>query len=285
MDTLGIDKALLFPTLFAEYFPVVDNPDVASALARAYNDWIYDFTSGTRDRLIPAMVLPTQDVGFAIQELQRNARRGFKVVSLRPIFYDGKFLNHPMYNPLWEAVEQSGLAVLLYASPGMTNPEWTCEGSFVERVAANLKIGHTVTETCAPLMDNNNAFTCFITNGHYENFPNLKLGYVGSGASWITLSLEKAESFMQLAADLRDVTLEPEEVFLDRAPLVQFDGWETPPARMYDVYGKFAGWGSRYPQHITSTPQEALNTLSKCGVPTDVAAQMMGGNAARFIGL
>jgi uncharacterized protein len=37
MDTIGVDKAVLFPTLFAEYFPAVNNPDVAFALSRAYN--------------------------------------------------------------------------------------------------------------------------------------------------------------------------------------------------------------------------------------------------------
>ncbi len=42
MDEIGVDKALLFPTLFAEYLPAVENPDLAYAFSRAYNNWIYD---------------------------------------------------------------------------------------------------------------------------------------------------------------------------------------------------------------------------------------------------
>ena len=43
MDAMGIDQALLYPTWFAEGFHLVRDPDVAYALARAYNDWIADF--------------------------------------------------------------------------------------------------------------------------------------------------------------------------------------------------------------------------------------------------
>jgi hypothetical protein len=40
MDAMGVDQALLYPTWFAEGFFLVRDPDVAYALARAYNDWV-----------------------------------------------------------------------------------------------------------------------------------------------------------------------------------------------------------------------------------------------------
>src|SRR5581483_4600976 len=43
MDAMGVDRALLMPTLFAEHLPLVENPDAARVLAAAYNDWIWDF--------------------------------------------------------------------------------------------------------------------------------------------------------------------------------------------------------------------------------------------------
>ena len=46
MDLMGVDQAFLYPTWFAEGFPLVEDPDVAHVLARAYNDWIADFCSG-----------------------------------------------------------------------------------------------------------------------------------------------------------------------------------------------------------------------------------------------
>src|SRR5262245_50547551 len=52
MDAMGVDRALLFPILFNEYFPVVENPDVARAVAAAYNDWLRDFASAAPERLL-----------------------------------------------------------------------------------------------------------------------------------------------------------------------------------------------------------------------------------------
>ena len=78
MDAMGIDRAVLYPTYFLHYFPVVQNPDVAWALARAYNAWIKDFASADPERLIPVAVLPTQNVGLALEELKRVAQLGFR---------------------------------------------------------------------------------------------------------------------------------------------------------------------------------------------------------------
>ena len=52
MDAMGIDQALLYPTWFAEGFHLVEDPDVAYALARAYNDWIADFCKAAPDQAV-----------------------------------------------------------------------------------------------------------------------------------------------------------------------------------------------------------------------------------------
>ncbi len=46
MDAMGVDQTFLYPTWFAEGFHLVQDPDVAYALARAYNNWIADFCTG-----------------------------------------------------------------------------------------------------------------------------------------------------------------------------------------------------------------------------------------------
>src|SRR5207302_1752825 len=58
MDAMGVDQALLYPTWFAEGFFLVRDPDVAYALARAYNDWVTDFCKAAPERLFAAAVLP-----------------------------------------------------------------------------------------------------------------------------------------------------------------------------------------------------------------------------------
>ncbi|MGH7053612.1 MAG: amidohydrolase family protein, partial [Stellaceae bacterium] len=71
MDAMGVDQALLYPTWFAEGFFLVRDPDVAYALARAYNDWIADFCKPAPERLFAAAILPLQNMDFALEELER----------------------------------------------------------------------------------------------------------------------------------------------------------------------------------------------------------------------
>ena len=72
MDAMGIHQALLYPTWFAEGFHLVEDPDVAYALARAYNDWIADFCKAAPDRLFAASMVPLQNIDFAVEELRRR---------------------------------------------------------------------------------------------------------------------------------------------------------------------------------------------------------------------
>jgi predicted TIM-barrel fold metal-dependent hydrolase len=299
MDALGIDQAILFPTLFAEYFPAIENPDVAHALARAYNDWIWDFSRKAPERLIPIAILPLQDVNFSLRELRRVAKRGFRAVFMRPSFYARKFgghahydpatrarfLNHADYDRLWAEIEKLGITACIHPSPGSTNSEWTSTGSYLDRVAQALRAGHYLAESIAPTMDNAIFLTAFCFYAHMERFPKLRFSMHHSGASWVTLALEKAETYLWLLSNFKDVSLEPDHVFFQRSPLVTFNTWESSVARLTDTYKDIAAWGSRYPHHDASAPEEAIENLRKWNVSDQVLAAYMGGNASRYLGL
>jgi len=118
-----------------------------------------------------------------------------------------------------------------------------------------------------------------------EIYPKLKLTLVHAGAAWVPLALEKSETYLWLFSGIRDVSLEPEHVFFARPSLVSFDSWETPVARMPDVFGNVAAWGSRYPNHDTGTVEEVRATLGKYAVPEATVGKYLGGNALRHFGL
>jgi predicted TIM-barrel fold metal-dependent hydrolase len=285
MDAMGVERALLFPTLFAEHFPLVESPDVAWALARAYNDWLAEFAAADPRRLLPVAVLPLQSPSLAVRELERVAARGFRAAFVRPVFFQGRMANHPSYDPLWERLEALDVAACVHPSPGSTNPEWSATGPFVERVAVNLRIGHDIAEAVAPFMDAATFLTALAFYGHMERWPRLRLAFVHAGASWVPLALEKAETYLWLFSGIRDVSLEPERVFFARPSLVSFDSWEAPVGHMPDVFGAVAAWGSRYPNHDTGTVEEARAMLAAAQVPEATVAAYLGGNARRQLGL
>ena len=77
MDELGIEQSIVFPTLFNEYLPMVQNPDVAAVLARAYNDWVFD-------RARPHLGRRVLDAGAGIGTFTELAAEGREVVAVEP---------------------------------------------------------------------------------------------------------------------------------------------------------------------------------------------------------
>ena len=119
MDAMGIDQTFLYPTWFAEGFHLVEDPDVAWALARAYNDWIADFCQAAPDRLFAAAMVPLGNMDFALAELRRvSGSRCFRGAFIRPMFMEGRYLTHPYYDPLWAELENLGLVAAVHPTAG-----------------------------------------------------------------------------------------------------------------------------------------------------------------------
>ena len=286
LDALGIAEQIVYPTLFAEHFPVVDNPRAAVALARAYNDWAHGLAAEGEGRLHPVAVLPLQSLPGALAEIERVAGLGFRGALFRPSYVQGRYVNHGDFEPVWAALAETGLVACLHASPGSTNPEFTSAGPFVERVAANLGIGHDVAPAIAPVQDNMTAVLALAYYGHLENHPGLKLCLSNAGASWLQLALEKAETYLWLfPPGPRPVHLEPAELFLRESNAVAFDAWEDPVGILSDVYAEVAAWGSRYPRHDAAPPEEARAMLARHSVPAPAADRLLSANARRVFGL
>ena len=309
LDALGIDQQVVFPTLFGEYFPALEDPGAAIVLARAYNDWVRDFAEAGAGRLHPAAVLPLQDGAASIAELERCAERGFKSVLLRPMFIrnpdaivgqsptplmgaanpNGVFIDHETFRPVWARIEELGLVACVHPYLGITNNEGASEGSFIERVSEKLDIGHTVAEPAAYMQDNALFVVIAMFHGLLEDYPRLKLALLHSGGAMIPLSIEKAETYLWLSPGsmmgAAPVSLEPEEVFERSRVVVGFDGWESSAVRLLDFFAAKGAWGSRYPNHDTSTPDEVIALCERYEVPMAAMRRLLGGNAADLFGL
>ena len=80
MDAEGLDLAVLFPSrgLFVLGLDSVEpigtdglEPEYATAIARAYNDWLADFCSAAPDRLYGAGMVAPHDIEGAVREARR----------------------------------------------------------------------------------------------------------------------------------------------------------------------------------------------------------------------
>jgi uncharacterized protein len=319
MDAMGVDQSLLYPTWFAEGFFLVRDPDVAAALARAYNDWIADFCRAAPARLFAAAILPLQDMDFALAELQRVAPIPcFRAVFIRPMFLEGRYLNHPYYDPLWAELERQGLTVAVHPTPGLWNPEWTSHGPFVEKIkdrlaqpaipgggggpfaggtsglastvsfAAATPLGHPLAPILAPWLDNH-MFVASTLIGFtvMERYPAMKVVVAHGKASWMQEVLEKMEASTRVIPLLHHypVSTEPEELWEHGNVMLGFDAEERLIQKLPDDFAAKVVWGSRYPQHDATSAWEALAQLRAAKVPEPLIARMMGQNAAQQFGI
>ena len=319
MDTMGVDQAFLYPTWFAEGYHLIEDPDVAYALARAYNDWILDFCAVAPDRLFAAAVLPLQNMDFTIKELRRiAAHRTFRGAFIRPMFVEGHYFTHPYYDPLWAELEQLGVAAMVHPTPGLWNPEWTSHGPFIEKIRNRLNqhamvsdsgggpdagggngyanfsffaspsIGHPVSPILSGWLDNH-MFVASTLIGFtvMQRFPQMKVVVAHGKASWMEEVLEKMEASAKTIPLLNyyPVRTDPEEMWEEGRVMLGFDAEERMIQKLPDDFAEKIVWGARYPHHDTTSSWDAIDQLAGAEVPDTLIARMLGENAAEQFGL
>ena len=321
MDAMGIDQTFLYPTWFAEGFHLVEDPDVAYALARAYNDWVADFCRADPDRLFAAAMVPLGNMDFALAELQRAAGiRCFRGAFIRPMFMEGRYLTHPYYEPLWNELENLGMAAAVHPAAGLWNPEWTSHGPFIEKVKGRLSqtnalggggggpdaggstgdrnrvspatgmvpLGHPVAPILSHWLDNH-LFVASALVGYtvMQRFPDLKVVVAHGKASWMEEVLEKMEASTRVIPLQHhySVRTDPEEMWEEGRVMLGFDAEERLIQELPHAFTRKIVWGSRYPHHDTTSASEAIHALRQADVEPPIIAQMMGGNARDQFGL
>ena len=92
MDKEGLDVAILYPSrgLFVLAVDGLD-PELAAAIAKGYNDWLYDFCKAAPDRMFGAAIVAPHDVTSAVQETRRVVTElGFRSILVRPNHVNGR---------------------------------------------------------------------------------------------------------------------------------------------------------------------------------------------------
>ena len=179
MDMEGIDSTVLFPSrgLFvlslqsSEHIgPDGMDPGLSSAIARAYNDWMFDFVCDTErsDRVFGSAMIAPHDVGAAVDELARNVERGFKAGFLVPGLVDNKPWHHPIYDPLWREAERLGVPICFHGG-GTTylKPDF----AFSEHLD-KLMLWHPFNQPLGIMF----VVTCFTSGGILRAFPSAESG-------------------------------------------------------------------------------------------------------------
>jgi predicted TIM-barrel fold metal-dependent hydrolase len=318
MNAIGVDQAFLYPTWFAEGFHLVEDPEVAYALARAYNHWIADFCKAAPVRLFAAAMVPLQNMDYAIEELRRVSKIAcFRGAFIRPMFIEGRYFTHPYYDPLWAELESLGMTVAVHSTAGLWNPEWTSHGPFFEKIKGRLNqhsgfanagggplagggssqgfsftaspgFGHPIAPILSYWLDNH-MFVASTLIGFtvMQRYPKMKVVVAHGKGSWMEEVLEKMEASTRTIPLLHyyPVRTDTEQMWEEGNVMLGFDAEERLIQKLPENFAAKVVWGSRYPHHDTTSAWDAIAMLSNAHVAEATIARMLGGNAAELFGV
>lgn len=184
MDEAGIDIQVL-----SHGAPATQKLDAQTSVRMAIqtNDRLARFVSSDPDRFAALAALPTPDPSAAADELERAvAKLGFKGAMIHGLT-NGRFIDEPIYWPIFERAEELGVPVYLHPSfphPAVMDVYYkTYVADFPALIGPAL--GFTVeTATQAVRM---------VISGVFQRYPNLKviLGHLGEGIPFLLWRMDR----------------------------------------------------------------------------------------------
>ncbi len=283
-DADGVDVELIFPNKGLLCWASPD-PVFAMAMCRAWNRWAYDTFSPQGwhgGRTLPLASVAAGDIPGALAEVAWAAERGYVGLCLgNSAIYGPKTpgkleYNDPVFEPLWSAIEDSGLAITFHVSTGRDPRAVTGEGGAVVNYVC-----HSMETTIEPLVQ-------LIASGVMERHPGLRAGLVESGIGFVPWLLET----MDYVTNVHHFFVRPQlperpSDYFRRQCFATFqeDHVGLALVEQFNLVDNVM-WANDYPHHEGSWPHSAAAVERQMAhLSADSRAKILGLNAARVFNL
>src|SRR5438128_7163749 len=277
MDTEGIDVAVVYPSrgLFALTIPDME-PRLAAAMARAYNDWLYEFCQENPERLLGAGMISPFDVNDAVSEARRAVRQlGFRGVFLRPNEVNGRNWHDPYYEALWTALEDLGVPLGFHEGAGSQLRQ------VGEQFGANAMLKHVYCHPVEQML----ACGSFCMGGILERHPKLRVAFLEGNCSWAPFLLWRMDEHWERQGDVYapELTMKPSEYF-KRQCFVSVECDEDAVKYVIDAIGDDRIVFATDLPHGGSRSPRAVDSLFKLPISETSKKKILWDNCAAYYG-
>jgi uncharacterized protein len=255
MDTEDIDAVVLYPSigLYVPYVPELEPEDSVDA-CRAYNDWIGAYTATDASRLAGVGIAPMADLQRAVEETRHAADLGLPGVMVRPNHVFGRSLGASEYDPLYDALEETGLVLAVHEGLGVRAP------TIGRDVSETFAIRHAMSHP----MEQMAAMASLILEGALERHPDLRVAFLESGTGWLPYWLARLDGHAEWMQDSETagLSLTPSEYFA-RQCVISTDPDDPLAAWVVSQVGAdHVVWASDFP-HPDALYPEAVSSFLK----------------------
>ena len=181
MDIEGVDVAVMYGTRGRQILMHDDlAPGYAAALARAYNNWAYDYCRSQPARLKFAAQIAMHDIPAAIEEARRCVKElGAVGVIGTPNPVNDQHLHDEVCEPLWNALEELDVPIGFHPT-GNTSLKDDAGRRYVGH--ANF---HPIAHAIRNPVELMGAIASMTTGGILERHPRLRCAFLEGTAGWL----------------------------------------------------------------------------------------------------
>jgi len=277
MDREGLDVAALYPSIGLGIMMREEmDPRLAAAIARAYNNWLYDFCRKDPRRLKGVAMISLHDVTEAIKEARRIvAELGFVGVFARPEPLRALAWHSRYYDTVWTALEDIGVPIGFHSAAA--SGEVPQAG---ERFGDDLLLRHI----CGHPMENMLAMVDIICGGVLERHPKLKVAFLECYSGWVSFWLHRMDDAVKKSRSRPLAKMKPSEYF-KRQCWVATEAERELPMIVELVGDDNIVYSTDYPHGDSDFPHAVEEMLGLASVSDGSRRKIFWDNCARLYNL
>ncbi len=191
MDAEGIDVSVLFGDRTGFGVSGLEDPAVAAAYARAYNDWAAFYCKPSPDRLYAVAALPLQEPEVAAGELWRAVKELGHVGGGAPPNVRGKGWDPPDFGPVLDICQSLDVPLCVHHGVGHGNLGIQTAGS--ERFTTYYHV-HIIAHPFEQML----AFASIVCGGVLDRYPTLRVAHLEAGIGWLPYWVERLSGHYEM---------------------------------------------------------------------------------------
>ncbi|MCH7553438.1 MAG: amidohydrolase [Chloroflexi bacterium] len=271
MDTEGVDVAVIFPSGIAAWIAIEDVA-LENAVYTAYNQWMGQFCSVASVRFKHVAAVSMRDIAAGAQEIRRAAADPNMVGIYVQTHTDERLLEHPDFDPLWAAAEETGIPIDIHQASSALPPY----GMGIEEARGNRFLQHTAGNPVEMMR----AISCTIGSGIFHRFPKLQVAYLEAGCGWLPYWLERLDDHLELMPESVPLLKEKPTDMFKRNCYISFDPdeWTLPYVAQYLGADRIV-YASDYPHYDGKFPDSVKIVAERKDLTDEVKAKILGENA------
>ena len=282
MDIEGIDVAVMYGTRGRQILCHDDlKPDYAAALARAYNDWAYEYCQSDPQRLKFAAQIAMHDVGAAVEEARRCVEQMNAVAVIgTPNPVSGQHLHDDTCEPLWRELERLDVPIGFHPT-GNSSLKDDIGQRYVGH-ANFFPIAHAIRNP-VELMG---AIASMTTGGILERHPKLRCAFLEGTAGWLYWWLWRLDDqWEKYGPGCEQQLTMPPSAYFKRQCYVALDVDEEPAVDVVNKMGAdYFVVSSDYPHSDGAFP-EAVQQFLGLPLNDEQRRKILWDNCARLYGI